>query len=106
MEHYSNFANYAKVVTAQLFFFFVVPSETGPIKFGLCFEDRDSIEEFKKVIKDIEYKDRSKDVEGGADTDILNKPDIIEILKKAEIDREALEKDPLFKENVTRIFEN
>lgn len=44
MEHYSNFANYAKVVTAQLFFFFVVPSETGPIKFGLCFEDRESIE--------------------------------------------------------------
>ena len=26
MEHYSNFANYAKVVSAQFFFFFVVPT--------------------------------------------------------------------------------
>jgi hypothetical protein len=43
MEHYSNFANYAKVVSAQFFFFFVVPTETGPIKLGLCFEDKDSI---------------------------------------------------------------
>lgn len=42
------------------------------------------------MIKDIEYKDRSKDVEGNADSDIFNKPDIIEILKKAEIDRDAL----------------
>ena len=49
--------NYCKMFLDAQFFLFLVPTNYIPLKFGLCLDSRDELQELKKAVDKIEFRD-------------------------------------------------
>lgn len=102
--------NYCKMFLEAQFFLFLVPTNYVPLRFGLCLDSRDELQELKRVIDRIEFRDHvsklAPENEGILKSleDILDLPESKRLLRKAGVEDDKLQSDLLFRQNVTNIL--